>query len=121
MLAQNDTPLRPAPSACPHRAAPRPDTVLARSTIELVWNAPAEPVAARFFVEVLRNAAGGAMDRVFASYADLSAQQVPLEAPGQYAWRVSVVALDQPHYVASAWTSFTVQSGQGVASEVYHE
>ncbi len=116
--------------ASPVPAVPQPGAVLARptgqATVELVWNAPAQPVAVRFFVEVARMPAegapaGGATTRVFASYADLSAQQVGLEAPGQYAWRVSAVALDTPHYRASAWTPFTVQSGPSVASEICHE
>ncbi len=139
-LQPSDRPAAASALAPPVPAMPQPGAVLARptgqATVELVWNAPAQPVATRFFVEVARmppggTPAGGApiggapvgevTTRVFASYADLSAQQVGLEAPGRYAWRVSAVALDTPHYRASAWTPFTVQSGPSAASEICHE
>jgi TPR repeat protein len=75
--------------------------------IELVWLAPPEPSATRFFVE-LRAMNGGNSSEVFSGYTDLTAIVVPLNDADRFAWRVYTVAEDGSHYAAGGWNRFTV-------------
>ena len=104
------TPVQPQP------AAPADGSSVGRPTgpaaVELVWNAPVQPVQARFFVQLLALDAAGPRE-VFATYLDESAALAPLppdRVPGRYAWRVYAVNRDLTHYAASAWSRFSVQA-----------
>jgi len=80
----------------------------ADSSVELSWIAPAQPVAVAFFVEVLALDTSG-YHAAFTSYLDRSSIVVRLPAtPGEYAWRVYVVAASLPDYVPSAWSYFAI-------------
>jgi hypothetical protein len=75
--------------------------------VELSWAAPAEPVPADFFVQVLALDGAGA-HRAFASFLKRSAVLVSLpRAPANYAWRVYTVAASVPDYVPSRWSYFS--------------
>jgi hypothetical protein len=75
--------------------------------VELSWAAPAEPVPADFFVQVLTLDGAGA-HRAFASFLKRSAVLVSLpRAPAHYAWRVYTVAASVPDYAPSAWSYFS--------------
>ena len=79
------------------------------AAVELVWTAPAQPVPARFFVQLWVLDEAGPRE-AFAAYLDESATLAPLErSPGHYAWRVYAVDRDAKHYAASAWNRFTVE------------
>jgi hypothetical protein len=78
---------------------------------ELVWVGPAEPVAVRYFVEVLALTQDGPHD-VVGQFTDVSALLVSLpRAAGDYAWRVYAVDKTAPHYVASSWRRLSVAGG----------
>lgn len=92
--------------------APSEQAALLRSgdepAVELVWIAPAQRAAVRFFVEVVAIEDSRVRD-VFAGYSDRSALLAALDpAAAEYAWRVFVVGLDSPDYAASAWTRFRI-------------
>jgi hypothetical protein len=75
--------------------------------VELSWFAPAQPVPADFFVQVLALDRAGA-HRAFASFSKQSAVLVSLpRAPANYAWRVYTVAASVPDYAPSAWSFFS--------------
>jgi hypothetical protein len=75
--------------------------------VELSWAAPAEPVPADFFVQVLAVDGAGA-HRAFASFLKRSAVLVSLPpVPANYAWRVYTVAASVPDYVPSRWSYFS--------------
>jgi TPR repeat protein len=77
--------------------------------VELSWAAPAQPVPADFFVQVLALDTAGA-HRAFASFSKRSAMLVSLpRAPANYAWRVYTVAASVPDYVPSAWSYFSTR------------
>ncbi len=81
-------------------------------TVELVWTAPAQAAAVRFFVQLmaLDSADTSPVPReVFATTLDETSVVAPLErVPGRYAWRVYSVGRDLKHYAASAWQRFEV-------------
>ena len=77
--------------------------------VPLVWSAPAQATPVSFFVEVDASEADEVHETT-ALYVDTSATSLRL-GPGHYYWRVSVVGRTLPHYVASAWTEFTVVAG----------
>ena len=88
-------------------------------TVELVWIAPAQAAAVRFFVQLMALDAAGVSagpHEVFATYLDETAAVVPLErVPGRYAWRVYSIGRDLKHYAASGWERFQVgPQGSGV-------
>ncbi len=94
--------------------APAEDAAIPRSSgepvVELVWAAPPQRAPARFFVEVVAVEDDRLRD-VFAGYSDRSALLAALDpTASDYAWRVFVVGLDTPDYVASPWTRFRVAS-----------
>jgi hypothetical protein len=77
--------------------------------IELSWAAPAEPVPADYFVQVLALDADGP-HRAFTRFSKQSAVLVSLpRAPANYAWRVYTVAASVPDYVPSAWSYFSTR------------
>jgi TPR repeat protein len=77
--------------------------------VELSWAAPAQPVPADFFVQVLALDRAGA-HRAFASFLKRSAVLVSLpRAPANYAWRVYTVAASVPDYVPSRWSYFSTR------------
>jgi hypothetical protein len=79
--------------------------------LRLTWSAPSQPIAARFFVEVI--ALGqGAPREVFASYVGQSSVVVVLQAePADYAWRVDTVGKDDATYALGPWRRFAVRTG----------
>lgn len=96
-------PVAPAENAALPRSGSEP-------VVELVWIAPAQRAAVRFFVEVIAVEDNRLRD-VFAGYSDRSALLAALDpAAADYAWRVFVVGLDTPDYVASSWTRFRIGS-----------
>jgi Sel1 repeat len=77
--------------------------------VELSWVAPAQPVPANFFVEVVALDAVGAHS-TFSRYLNQSAILVRLPStPAAYAWRVYTVAVSETDYVPSAWGYFSVR------------
>ena len=79
------------------------------STIELVWVAPAQAAAVRFFVQLMALDLAGPRE-VFATTLDETAAVAPLgQVPGRYAWRVYSVGRDLKHYAASEWERFQVK------------
>jgi TPR repeat protein len=77
--------------------------------IELSWTAPAEPVPAEYFVQVLALDGAGA-HRAFTRFSKQSAVLASLpRAPANYAWRVYTVAASVPDYVPSAWSYFSTR------------
>ncbi len=78
--------------------------------VKLTWSAPAQPIAARFFVEVI--ALGqGALREVFASYVDQPSAVVRLNATTtDYAWRVDTVGRDVAVYALGPWRRFSVRA-----------
>lgn len=82
-------------------------------TVELVWIAPAQAAAVRFFVQLMAlDAAGdsGQPREVFATTLDETAAVVPVaRVPGRYAWRVYSISHDLKHYAASGWERFQVR------------
>lgn len=89
-------------------AAPADGSTLAASgrPIELVWTAPAQATAIRFFVQVI------ALDdarEAFTADLDETATLANLgPATGRYAWRVYSVARDTRRYAASEWARFEI-------------
>jgi hypothetical protein len=76
--------------------------------VELSWVAPAQPVQASFFVQVVALDTAGAHP-TFTSYLNQSAILVQLPStPAAYAWRVYTVAVSVTDYVPSAWSYFSV-------------
>lgn len=74
--------------------------------VELVWVAPAQAAAVRFFVQVMALDPAG-LREVFTAYLDETSVLAPLEhVPGRYAWRVYSVGRDLRHYAASGWERF---------------
>ena len=79
--------------------------------IELVWAAPAQPVATTFFVQVMAFGPGGQWHEAVARYLDQSALLVQFDpGPTYYAWRVYVVAQRPAHYAAGDWNRLEVGS-----------
>ena len=77
--------------------------------VELSWVAPAQPVQASFFVQVVALDTASAHP-TFTSYLDQSAILVRLPStPAAYAWRVYTVAVSVTDYVPSAWNYFSVR------------
>jgi hypothetical protein len=77
--------------------------------VELSWTAPAQPVPASFFVQVLALDTAGAHP-AFSSYLKQSAILVRLPStPATYAWRVYTVAASVPDYAPSAWSYFSLR------------
>ncbi len=75
---------------------------------ELAWTAPPQPVASRFFVQMVAVAQSGPVP-VFSGYVDTSSVLVPLApAHSQYLWRVYVVGATLRSYVSSGWSRFNV-------------
>lgn len=79
-------------------------------TVQLVWTAPAQPAAVRFFVTVL--ALDEEAPREIASwYADMSATTLRLDPRlAHYAWRVYAVDPRGARYAASAWGRFAIEA-----------
>lgn len=78
------------------------------TSLALVWLVPAAAVPVQYFVEVVALDAQGPRE-VFAGYHDTSAILLNLNPqPAQYAWRVSVVGQDSPHYATGAWSQFAI-------------
>jgi TPR repeat protein len=82
-------------------------TTSATRDVSLVWSAPREPPATRFFVEVMGAAAGGA-DPVMSGYTDRSAWLATLTVPGQYSWRVYAVDTLGRRYLPGPWQRFSL-------------
>jgi len=77
--------------------------------VELSWVAPAQPVQASFFVQVVALDTAGTHP-TFTSYLNQSAILVRLPStPAAYAWRVYTVAVSVTDYVPSAWSYFSVR------------
>lgn len=77
--------------------------------VELSWVAPAQPVQASFFVQVVALDTAGAHP-TFTSYLNQSAILVRLPStPAAYAWRVYTVAVSVTDYVPSAWSYFALR------------
>ena len=77
------------------------------SGIELVWTAPAQATAVRFFVQVMTLGKADAQE-AFVADLDETAVLAPLD-PGRYAWRVYGMARDTRRYAASQWARFEVE------------
>jgi hypothetical protein len=75
------------------------------ASVELVWQAPSQPIPVRFFVE-MRALKDGAYQEYYSGYADLSAVDVQLSRDEFFAWRVASVASDGSSYSFSPWHSF---------------
>ncbi len=79
------------------------------NTIELVWVAPAQATAVRFFVQLMILDPAGPRE-VFATTLNETAVVAPLEQiPGRYAWRAYTLGHDFKHYAASGWQRFQVR------------
>ena len=77
--------------------------------VELSWVAPAQPVQANFFVQVVALDTASAHP-IFTSYLNRSAILVRLPStPAAYAWRVYTVAVSVTDYVPSTWSYFSVR------------
>jgi hypothetical protein len=77
--------------------------------VELSWVAPAQPVQASFFVQVVALDTAGAHP-TFTSYLNQSMILLRLPStPAAYAWRVYTVAVSVSDYVPSAWSYFTLR------------
>jgi len=77
--------------------------------VELSWVAPAQPVQASFFVQVVALDTASAHP-IFTSYLNRSAILVRLPStPAAYAWRVYTVAVSVTDYVPSAWSYFALR------------
>jgi Sel1 repeat len=75
-------------------------------TVELVWNAPRQPVPVTFFLEMI-GVDQAELREVFSGYTDLSAAVVAVSGGSAiYAWRV--YAVSRTHYSASKWQLFSV-------------
>jgi len=80
-----------------------------KTFVELSWVAPAQPVKASFFVQVVALDTAGAHP-TFTSYLNQSAILVQLPStPAVYAWRVYTVAASVTDYVPSAWSYFSLR------------
>jgi len=92
-------------------AMPADDATIAADTaagLALVWLAPPAAVPVKYFVEVVALDADGPRE-LFAGYHDTSAMLLNLKPrPADYAWRVSVVGQESPHYATGAWSRFAV-------------
>jgi TPR repeat protein len=101
--AQDGGALAPAMLAAPVDAA------LPALRAELVWLAPPQPSAVRYFVQVI-GLAGGAPNQVFGGFTDTSALLTSLPAAGRFAWRVYSTAAARASYAASPWARFTASA-----------
>ena len=102
------TPLLPAQLVSPKDVTALPGP---RTPVELVWTAPEQASAVRFFVQVMALDGSAAMREEFATELDETAVLASLgPAPGRYAWRVYSIARDGRHYAASEWARFEVGS-----------
>jgi hypothetical protein len=73
-------------------------------TVDLVWTAPVEPEAVRYFVELRGFDPGGSHEQ-WSGYVDVSSVQLPLPPNAEnFAWRVSAVARGGGDYVISVWS-----------------
>ncbi len=80
--------------------------------IKLAWSIPSEPVAVRFFVEVVTIEQVGSRE-VFAGYVDRPSLEVQLAGgAAQYAWRVYAVGRDVAAYALSRWVYFSVRAAK---------
>jgi uncharacterized membrane protein YfcA len=88
------------------------------ASIELVWNAPPQPVPTKFFFEVFR-VDHGSLHKVFDGYTDRSAVLTPAEFdPNVYVWRVYAVDQATLHYTMSQWQLFTIKQATTTIGEV---
>ena len=79
--------------------------------VELVWTSKPQPEPVRFLVE-LRALDQAGSHEVFSSDVGVSsALATSAGARGDYAWRVSAVAVGTGRYTASDWVRFRVASG----------
>ena len=78
--------------------------------IEFVWTSRPEPEPVRFLVE-LRALDPSGSHEVFSGDVGVSAALAASAARGDYAWRVSAVAVGTGRYKASNWVRFKVASG----------
>lgn len=82
------------------------------TNVVLTWKADQTHERVRFFVEVVAVNAGK-LSEVFASYVDRPTITVALDRkPGDYAWRVYTVGLNDPDYVLSDWHRFSIRAPQ---------
>lgn len=82
----------------------------AGASVELVWIAPAQSPAVRFFVQLLALDEAGPHE-VFATTVDDTSLLASVQhAPGHYAWRVYSIGASLKHYAASDWQRFDVEA-----------
>ncbi len=80
--------------------------------VMLAWKGDQTHERVRYFVEVVAIAADK-LSEVFASYVDRPTVTVTLDSkPGDYAWRVYTVGVNDPDYVLSDWHRFSIQASQ---------
>ena len=93
----------------PVLVSPQEGAILAaKSGIELVWTARAQPEPSHFFVQ-LRNTDRADPKEVLAGFVSTSSTLIEQpEKTTEYAWRVLTVARDASHYAASPWSIFQV-------------
>ena len=78
--------------------------------VDIVWTAPLEPEAVRFFVE-LRVLDAQASHEAWSGFVDVSSVRLPLPQGAQtLAWRVSAVARGSANYAVAGWSVFTIAS-----------
>jgi hypothetical protein len=83
--------------------------------IELVWEAPPQPVGIAFFVEMVQVDRGMPSER-FSGYTDRSALLAHVDrGSGVYAWRV--YAVSRVHYATSGWQLFRVKLSATTAAK----
>ena len=100
-----NAPLLPAEASSPEDGHP---VLTSDGSVPLVWTAPEEPEAVRFYVELVELPDTGPRE-VLSRYVDVSALLVQLpQNAGRFAWRVLTVGADTQRYVVSAWHDFTV-------------
>lgn len=82
---------------------PPPDTTASAASDELVWSAPKQALAVRYFVTIM-SLDGAAPASIFSGFSDRSAMQVQaLRGVRSFAWRVFTVATAAPHYASTPW------------------
>jgi len=99
-------------TAAPLAAAdPAPATLQVangRASLELVWQAPPQPVPVVYDVEIAALDGAGPRD-VFSARTDASAILASIPAvAGRYAWRVYAVSAARHSYQAAPWSRFTI-------------
>ncbi|MBP0446049.1 ATP-binding protein [Roseomonas sp. SSH11] len=78
-------------------------------SLTLSWSVPGEARPDCCFVEVVMPGEESGLREVFAAYAEAGdRQQIGIDRPGRYAWRVLTVSRASSRYTASAWRHFTV-------------